>query len=271
VKQYALECFGALPHFVPAHPIAGSEFSGALFSIAELFASKRVILTPTGTTSPTALALAERLWQNVGAQVTYMDASMHDTTYAYVSHLPQLVAYAVARAWLPQGMPPLSEKVGAAFYRLCGSSPALWTGVFAHNPQVKETAEIYIRLLSHMCAELRTGALSQANLHITSAGLELSPRIIASCLISAATLAEKKNAQSMARYAGAGFADMTHPAMSDPADDLARISEHAQEVVACIEQVEAECRTLLIAITEQKWDVLHNLLDEAQNTYLNHL
>jgi prephenate dehydrogenase len=271
VKGYALECFGTLPHFVPAHPIAGSEFSGAAFSVAELFAGKRVILTPTSHTDPMALALAEQCWQGIGAHVVMLEAKLHDSIYAYVSHLPQLVAYAVALAWLPQGTPPTTDNVSAAFYRLCGSSPALWTGIFQHNAHIKEAAEMYLRILTHMIAELRTGVLSQADSGVTTIGLELSPRIIASCLISCANLAEKKHEHGMARYAGAGFADMTHPAMSDPADDLARISEHTNAVVDCLVQVEEQMRTLLLMMHEGEWDALHLLVEKAQGVYLHHL
>ena len=100
IKDYANQCFGTLPHYVATHPIAGSEFSGAAFSTANLFANKRVILCPESSTNDADISAAEAFWNGLGMHPNRMDAIEHDRIYTYVSHLPQLVAYSLAYATL---------------------------------------------------------------------------------------------------------------------------------------------------------------------------
>jgi prephenate dehydrogenase len=83
---------------VGAHPIAGSEASGAGAARADLFARRLCILTPGPQTDPAALALLRALWEGVGARVEAMPAATHDAILARVSHLPHVVAYALVRA-----------------------------------------------------------------------------------------------------------------------------------------------------------------------------
>jgi prephenate dehydrogenase len=80
---------------VGAHPIAGSEASGARAARTELFRGRACILTPSAATDPSALARVRALWEGVGARVEEMPASVHDELLARVSHMPHLVAYAV--------------------------------------------------------------------------------------------------------------------------------------------------------------------------------
>ena len=91
------EWAGAGP-VVGAHPIAGSEASGAGAARADLFRGRRCILTPTSKTDPAALARVRALWEGVGAVVEEMPPAVHDELLARVSHLPHLVAYALASA-----------------------------------------------------------------------------------------------------------------------------------------------------------------------------
>ncbi len=83
---------------VGAHPIAGSEASGAAAARADLFRDRRCILTPTARTSPAALALVRALWEGVGARVEEMSPATHDAILARVSHLPHVLAYALVGA-----------------------------------------------------------------------------------------------------------------------------------------------------------------------------
>jgi len=83
---------------VGAHPIAGSEASGAAAARGDLFRGRLCILTPTARTDPAALALVRRLWEAVGSRVEEMPATLHDAILARVSHLPHLVAYALVRS-----------------------------------------------------------------------------------------------------------------------------------------------------------------------------
>jgi prephenate dehydrogenase len=83
---------------VGAHPIAGSEESGAEAARADLFRGRRCIVTPTPTTDRAALALVTSLWAAVGATVEDMAPAIHDEILARVSHLPHVVAYALVGA-----------------------------------------------------------------------------------------------------------------------------------------------------------------------------
>src|SRR5438309_1073985 len=83
---------------VGAHPIAGSEASGAGAARADLFRGRRCILTPTPATDRAALARVRALWEGVGARVEEMPPAIHDELLARVSHLPHLLAYALVAA-----------------------------------------------------------------------------------------------------------------------------------------------------------------------------
>ncbi|HJQ83002.1 MAG TPA: prephenate dehydrogenase/arogenate dehydrogenase family protein, partial [Candidatus Binatia bacterium] len=95
----ALEArWAAVGAVVGGHPIAGSEASGAAAARADLFRGRRCILTPTTTTDGGALARVRTLWEAVGARVEEMSPTTHDEILARTSHLPHLVAYALAAA-----------------------------------------------------------------------------------------------------------------------------------------------------------------------------
>ena len=83
---------------VGAHPIAGSEESGAAKARADLFRDRLCVLTPTARTGPEALRLVRALWEGVGARVEEMSAAAHDAILARVSHVPHVLAYALVRA-----------------------------------------------------------------------------------------------------------------------------------------------------------------------------
>lgn len=84
--------------FVGAHPIAGTERSGAGAAEADLFLGKRCVLTPGVTSSPEAVALVRSLWERVGMEVVEMSAEAHDRILALVSHLPHMLAFALVEA-----------------------------------------------------------------------------------------------------------------------------------------------------------------------------
>ncbi|MBI3575439.1 MAG: prephenate dehydrogenase/arogenate dehydrogenase family protein [Gammaproteobacteria bacterium] len=94
VVAAARSALGArLPHFVPGHPIAGTEQSGVEVSQANLFRGRRVILTPLPETNTQALGRVRALWKATGAEVLEMSAEEHDRILAASSHLPHLLAY----------------------------------------------------------------------------------------------------------------------------------------------------------------------------------
>ena len=123
--------------FVPAHPIAGAEQSGAAYATADLFDGRLVVTTPVAATSAEALGRVEALWRAAGARIERMDAADHDRIYAAVSHLPHLVAFAVVAsiAERPDAQRLLSL-AGSGFRdatRIAASSPALWRDIALAN------------------------------------------------------------------------------------------------------------------------------------------
>ncbi|MDX1250942.1 MAG: prephenate dehydrogenase/arogenate dehydrogenase family protein [Gammaproteobacteria bacterium] len=138
VVAAARAAFGEVPPgFVPGHPIAGTEKSGVEASFAELFESRRVILTPLSTTSAQALAAVRALWQQAGAEVVEMDVAHHDEVLAATSHLPHVLAYALVDTLV--GMDASEEIFRFAaggfrdFTRIASSDPAMWRDICIAN------------------------------------------------------------------------------------------------------------------------------------------
>jgi prephenate dehydrogenase len=130
---------------VGGHPIAGSEAAGAAAARADLFRGHRCVLTPTATTDREALARVRALWEGVGARVEEASPETHDRILAYVSHLPHLVAYALAATAgdaTVDGRAAL-DWAGSGFRdatRIAGSPPALWRDVALANAAALRTA-----------------------------------------------------------------------------------------------------------------------------------
>jgi len=85
-------------HFVPGHPIAGTEKSGAEAAFPTLYQGKRCIITPTANTDPVALDTVTKVWQTAGSEVVLMDVEKHDRILAAISHLPHMVAYSLVNS-----------------------------------------------------------------------------------------------------------------------------------------------------------------------------
>lgn len=156
-KQSALNAFRThLPqHFaycVAAHPIAGSEKSGAVAAHTGLFKQKKVILCPHEQQDSGSLKKVETLWQAIGAEVHDMNVAEHDAIFAAVSHLPHLFAFAYVHQMLdnPKGTEYL-KFAGSGFRdftRIAGSHPQMWTDI------VLENREMLLKLLSEHLAQL---------------------------------------------------------------------------------------------------------------------
>ena len=127
----------ALDRFVPAHPIAGSEKTGAAAASATLFVDRKVILTPLPENSAHAIACVRDAWLACGARVTQMNADEHDRTLGAVSHLPHLLAFALVD--LIAGRPDAERLFGLAaggfrdFTRIASSSPEMWRDICLAN------------------------------------------------------------------------------------------------------------------------------------------
>ncbi|MFK3974542.1 bifunctional prephenate dehydrogenase/3-phosphoshikimate 1-carboxyvinyltransferase [Pseudomonas sp. NPDC087358] len=138
VVRAAREVFGVMPaRFVPGHPIAGSEQSGVEASNAQLFRRHKVILTPLPETDPAALALVDRMWSQLGADVEHMQVERHDEVLAATSHLPHLLAFGLvdSLAKRNENLDIFRYAAGGFrdFTRIAGSDPVMWHDIFLAN------------------------------------------------------------------------------------------------------------------------------------------
>ncbi len=126
-----------ISQFVPAHPIAGAEKSGAAAASAELFRGKRVVLTPLEENPKESISQVEAAWSACGARITRMDAEEHDAVLAAVSHLPHLLAYALVHevAQRDNSAQLFSFAAGGFrdFTRIASSHPEMWRDICAAN------------------------------------------------------------------------------------------------------------------------------------------
>jgi len=131
------EIFYLKARYVPAHPIAGSERSGAEAADLKLYEGARCILTPTKNTDLAALEAVTDLWEKAGAIVQRMDPYEHDRVFALVSHLPHVAAYALVSALV--GMDSGERAIAYAgggfkdFTRIAGSHPDMWRDICILN------------------------------------------------------------------------------------------------------------------------------------------
>jgi cyclohexadieny/prephenate dehydrogenase len=126
-------------HFIPGHPIAGTEFSGPEAGFAELFEGRWCILTPPPGTDDEAVAKLKTFWEELGSRVEVMDPKHHDLVLAVVSHLPHLIAYNIVGTAADLEAVTQSEviKFSASgfrdFTRIAASDPTMWRDIFLNN------------------------------------------------------------------------------------------------------------------------------------------
>jgi len=126
-------------HFIPAHPIAGTEQSGPEAGFAELFDNRWCILTPPPGTDAGAIEKLKEFWQGCGSNVDVMDPKHHDLVLAITSHLPHLIAYNIVGT--ADDLEAVTEgeviKYSAGgfrdFTRIAASDPTMWRDVFLNN------------------------------------------------------------------------------------------------------------------------------------------
>jgi prephenate dehydrogenase len=138
VVDAARKALGAkAAQFVPAHPIAGAEKSGAAAAHAELFRGRRVVITPLEENAPAQLDLVRAAWATCGARLSEMQPDEHDAVLAAVSHLPHVLAYALVHevAQRPDAQQLFSYAAGGFrdFTRIASSHPEMWRDICAAN------------------------------------------------------------------------------------------------------------------------------------------
>ena len=128
-------------HFVPAHPVAGTENSGPEAGFPSLFLNRWCILTPPPGTDEAAIARTRRFWEGMAAMVEVMGSQHHDLVLAITSHLPHLIAYNIVGTAEDLGQVTHSEVIKFSaggfrdFTRIAASDPTMWRDVFLANKE----------------------------------------------------------------------------------------------------------------------------------------
>ncbi|MBV8743482.1 MAG: prephenate/arogenate dehydrogenase family protein [Xanthobacteraceae bacterium] len=151
-------------HFIPAHPVAGTEHSGPDAGFAELFINRWCILTPSPETNARALERLTAFWKAFGAKVEHMSPEHHDLVLAITSHLPHLIAYTIVGTAEELGQVTSSEVVKFSaggfrdFTRIAASDPTMWRDVFLSNKDaVLEMLGTFNEDLSKLTRAIRRG------------------------------------------------------------------------------------------------------------------
>ena len=151
-------------HFIPAHPVAGTEYSGPDAGFAELFVNRWCILTPPEGADQAAADKLARFWQLLGANVEMMSAEHHDLVLAATSHLPHLIAYTIVGTADELQNVTRSEvlKFSAGgfrdFTRIAASDPTMWRDVFlANKDAVLEVLGRFNEDISALTRAIRNG------------------------------------------------------------------------------------------------------------------
>ncbi len=151
-------------HFVPGHPVAGTEHSGPEAGFAELFRGRWCILTPPPETAPEAVTAVTRMWEQAGMRVVTMSADHHDRVLAVTSHLPHLIAYTIVGTATDLEDSLKSEVIEFSasgfrdFTRIAASDPVMWRDVFLNNREaVLEILQRFTEDLTALQRAIRWG------------------------------------------------------------------------------------------------------------------
>ncbi len=143
-----------IAQFVPAHPIAGAEKSGAAAALADLYQGKKVVLTPLTENSQDAVACVRKAWELCGATVSELSPQQHDEVFAAVSHLPHLLSFALVHDLAQRDNRDQLLSFAASgfrdFTRIAASSPEMWRDICMANRDAlmselqQYAAELYV-------------------------------------------------------------------------------------------------------------------------------
>lgn len=151
-------------HFIPGHPIAGTEYSGPDAGFADLFMNRWCILTPFADSDAVAVARLTAFWEACGARVEKMEPKHHDLVLAIVSHLPHLIAYNTVGTASDLEKVTNSEVIAYSasgfrdFTRLASSDPVMWRDICLHNKEaILEMLSRFSEGLSFLERAIRIG------------------------------------------------------------------------------------------------------------------
>ena len=143
-------------HFIPGHPIAGTEYSGPEAGFAELFQERWCILTPMENSDENAVENLKAFWTGIGSDVAIMDPKRHDIVLATTSHVPHLIAYTLVGTAVDMETVTRNEVVKYSaggfrdFTRIAASDPVMWRDVFLSNRDA--TLEVVDRFIEDLSA-----------------------------------------------------------------------------------------------------------------------
>ena len=163
-----------LPCFVPAHPIAGKEVAGIEHADPLLYRDRQVILTPLSENPAERVLLAHQVWQALGSRVLELDPQAHDASFAAVSHLPHLAAFALVNSVSrqPHGAQHLSM-AGPGFRdfsRIAGSDPCMWRDILlANRDEVLHQSALMRQALDEFETAIQAGDADRLQALITEA------------------------------------------------------------------------------------------------------
>ncbi len=160
--------------FVPTHPIAGKESSGVDHADSDLYAGRQVIITPTERTFTAQLQKAEEVWTALGCRVKKMSPEQHDATFAAVSHLPHLIAFALMNAI--SGQANGKEFLSFAgpgfrdFSRIAASEPKVWRDILiANREELLQQSKLFQKQLQDFEALINSGNVAELDKMISLA------------------------------------------------------------------------------------------------------
>ena len=148
-------------HFVGSHPMAGGEKQGVLAARADLFECAVCVVTPTKKSNPAAVIKVERLWKSVGGRLLKLTPEAHDAMVSRSSHLPHIVAAALASEILdPKHSEHIATLCATGFRdttRVASGSPEMWRDIaLANREALRVTVDEFVRKLQSVQAMLRT-------------------------------------------------------------------------------------------------------------------
>lgn len=137
VAAARLKLGSKLAQFIPAHPVAGAEKSGAAAALADLYQGKKVVLTPLPENSAESVARVRKAWGSCGANVSELTPQQHDEVFAAVSHLPHLLSFTLVHDLAQRENKEQLLSFAASgfrdFTRIAASSPEMWRDISLAN------------------------------------------------------------------------------------------------------------------------------------------
>ncbi len=147
-------------YFIGSHPMAGAEKTGVTAARKNLFENAACVLTPTKKTNSAALKKLEQFWKSLGARVLKMDAAQHDLLVSRSSHLPHVIAAALADLVLDPANPKTQSQLCATGFRdttrIASGSPEMWRDIaLANRKNVSQSVDAFVGELKKFQAALK--------------------------------------------------------------------------------------------------------------------